>query len=116
MEQQEQLEPLTPEQIEAEAAYAEEIYQRDSNLTAEEIREILERIKLHFDEKSRRSAATTQSSPLPSHQPRLRSEPLPTIKGWPGSFNFQTRPGASLTGKYPTTKVGKANINRVLPV
>ncbi len=46
MEQkQEQLKPMTPEQIEAEAAYAEEIYQRYSNPTPELIREILENIK-----------------------------------------------------------------------
>jgi hypothetical protein len=42
---QEQLKPLTPEQHEAEAAYAEEIRQRLSNLTPEMTRQIFENIE-----------------------------------------------------------------------
>jgi protein-tyrosine phosphatase len=47
-EKQEQLKPLTPEQHEAEAAYAEEFHQRYSNPTPEMTRKIFESIDRHF--------------------------------------------------------------------
>ena len=40
---QEELAPLTPEEIEAEAAYAEEIYQRSMNIDPKEAHEIIRR-------------------------------------------------------------------------
>jgi hypothetical protein len=44
MEQrQDKLIPMTPEEVEAEAAYAEEIYQRSMNIAPEEAREIIRR-------------------------------------------------------------------------
>ena len=46
-EKQEQLKPLTPEQREAEAAYAEEFHQRYSNPTPEMTRRIFESIDRH---------------------------------------------------------------------
>ena len=46
-EKQEQLKPLTPEQREAEAAYAEEIRERLGNPTPELARQISENIKHH---------------------------------------------------------------------
>jgi hypothetical protein len=46
-QKQEEIEPMTPEQIEAEAAYAKEIYERLSNPTPEETRKIFESIERH---------------------------------------------------------------------
>ena len=44
MEQkQDQIIPMTPEEIEAEAAYAEEIYQRSMNIDPKEALEIIKR-------------------------------------------------------------------------
>jgi hypothetical protein len=73
MEQKpEQLKPMTPQQreaeaafakniydeYEAEAAFAKEIYDEYSNPSSEKTREILEGIKRHFDQKRKRSVAT----------------------------------------------------------
>ncbi len=49
----EQLKPMTPEQREAEAAFAKKIYQRYSNPTPELTRKIFESIERHKRSKSR---------------------------------------------------------------
>jgi uncharacterized membrane protein YqiK len=63
MEQkQQQIEPMTPEQIEAESAYAEKIYQELSNAGPEKLREIHESIKLRT--KSKAASLTDPKSKL----------------------------------------------------
>jgi hypothetical protein len=57
MEQKEQLPPLTPEQLKAEAAYAKEIYQKYNNPTPELERELLKKIERHFRKPKAASAA-----------------------------------------------------------
>jgi hypothetical protein len=63
-QKQEQIEPMTPEQIEAEAAYAKKIYEKFSNPTPETRRKISETIKL-----KRRSKAARLSTKSPMALP-----------------------------------------------
>jgi len=46
-QEQEQIEAMTPEQIEAEAAFAKKIYEEDMNASPDEIRKTIETLKLH---------------------------------------------------------------------
>ncbi len=53
MEQnQEQIGPMTPEQLKVEADFAKNIYEEDNNASPEEIREILESMKLRRPSKA----------------------------------------------------------------
>ncbi len=54
MEQKQELEPMTPEQIEAEAAYAKKAFLEYSNPSPELRRKISESIRLHRRSKAAR--------------------------------------------------------------